>query len=428
MPQLFFSFSKIYFIPLIWFIGMINMPVFSQTGDNDSDFVKRICYNHYMTELNRKYFTHNLNQAPFALEADNGIDYMIIPVVVHVIHNDSVENLSDEVIISQITVLNEDYGNYGPLNNDSRAVDTKIRFCLAKKDPDGNPTNGIVRVRSVYTDLNSGDENQTKSLSRWDPYRYFNIWIVRSIDGVSNIQGYSYLPSETKGPKFIGDGLVITFKYFGRLNVYSPSTYNRGRTTVHETGHYLDLLHTWGHDGPHKGGCDDDDGIDDTPNDSMQFFSAPPLCPHPVQCGYIRMIENYMDYSLDRCMKIFTLGQKERMRSSTLTYRSELINYSNLEKCGCNYLYDSLNSTANVRFYPNPVFGKDVTIEVFNKLPANMNLRIYDLYGRLIKDHVINNISKGTFTIDMREFTPGIYIVNGDFLSQKFRQKLIIIH
>lgn len=412
---------------LVFFIlsCLFTNPLFSQQPADSSDGI-RICYTHYMSVLNAGRFDKN-NLKPFAVTAnDNGTEFLVVPVVVHVIHDSGTENISDKVILSQIDVLNEDFGNYGPLDNDGRAVDTRIRFCLAKIDPDGNPTSGIIRIQSAYTDMQSNNEMLMKNLSRWDQRRYFNIWIVRSIDGASGIQGYSYLPSETGGPGFSGDGLVLVAKFVGRFNPLSPASYNRGRTAVHESGHYLDMLHTWGHDDPGRGGCNDDDGIDDTPVCSLAYYSAPPVCPHPLQCGNTRMIENYLDYSYDLCMKIFTEGQKMKMRSSLLIYRSTLTGYNNLSSCGCSNLYDSLNATAAILFYPNPTSDFQMNFRVYNRTASDMKFSMYDLMGRKLKDFNLKGISVGIYNISFEGVRPGAYILHGQFLNQAFRQKIII--
>ncbi|MCX6259160.1 MAG: M43 family zinc metalloprotease, partial [Bacteroidia bacterium] len=196
--------------------------------------------------INAHDFINNNVKEKNAITTNNGLEVLVIPVVVHVIYDSNDHKISESSVISQITVFNEDFGNYGPLDNDPRAVDTRIRFCLAKKDPAGNTTNGIDWIQSTFSDLDVHNEMLTKNLSRWNQQRYFNIWIVHSISDNSTpgtIQGYSYLPSQTGGGIFSGDGLALVYKFTGRYNPLSPLSYNLGRTGVHETGHYLDLLH-----------------------------------------------------------------------------------------------------------------------------------------------------------------------------------------
>jgi len=236
----------------------------------DSDTIRR-CFTNYMTRLMKDKFPSVNYRSQISDSVDFG-NYYIIPVVVHVIHKGGVENISDELIKSQIDVLNEDFGHYGSYDKDPRGVDTRIRFCLAKTDPYGNKTTGINRIYSEYTDLVPDSEMLTKELSLWNPKKYLNFWIVKSIDGSSTIQAYSYMPRNSGGPAYPGDGIVVLYKYFGRGGNFVPF-YNLGRTATHESGHYFDLLHTWGRDDPGYGGCDDDDGIDDTPVCYLEYFS-----------------------------------------------------------------------------------------------------------------------------------------------------------
>jgi hypothetical protein len=241
----------------------------------------RKCLMEEMTEKNQSKFPEEKStRENYDFEYTG--EYFVIPVVVHVIHQGGVENISDSRIFDQIDILNQDFGGFGPHNTDPRAIDTRIRFCLAKKDPQGNPTSGINRVNSPYADLDSDNEMLTKNLSWWSPKKYLNIWVVKSIDGQSDIQGYSYLPRDTDGPEFKGDGLVIVHTYFGKRQA---GFYNLGRTTTHEIGHYLNLLHPWGGYRNGRGDCSDDDGVDDTPNCDGEYYSGPQNnCPHPSQC------------------------------------------------------------------------------------------------------------------------------------------------
>jgi len=339
-----------------------SIPV-SYAQDSDNDTIRR-CYTEQMTRLLMGRFP--VIPSYSQTETDNGGTYYIIPVVVHVIHMGGAENISDQLIKSQIDVLNEDYGHYGSTNTDPRGTDTKIRFCLAKKDPWGNPTTGINRVFSEYTDLVGEDELLTKSLSTWNPRKYLNFWIVRTINGSSNIQAYSFLPSNSGGPAYAGDGVVVLYKYFGKGGNFS-SLYNLGKTSSHESGHYFNLMHTWGRDLPGYGDCNDDDGIEDTPNCSLEYYSSPAnKCFHPVQCGNVRMIENYLDYSTDACLTLFTPGQSAKMIAAIHQYRPELVSPENLNDCGCRDIYDSLNNVIDIQLYPTLVKNDKIYLSVKN--------------------------------------------------------------
>jgi len=416
-----------YWVFLIQF--SLFVPVLHAQNLRDNDTIRR-CYTNYMTQLMKAKFL----PAPLRSQKNDSADYgnyYIIPVVVHVIHTGGVENISDDLIKSQIEVLNEDFGHYGAYNTDSRGVDTRIRFCLAKIDPNGQPTTGINHIYSQYTDLITSNDSEllTKDLSIWDPRKYMNFWIVKTIDGSSTIQAYSYLPRYSQGPVYAGDGIVVLYKYFGRGGNFS-TFYNLGRTATHESGHYFDLLHTWGRDGPGYGGCDDDDGIFDTPVCSLEYFSSPlNKCNHPIQCGNVRMIENFLDYSTDACMSLFTAGQANKMISTIQRYRSELVYPQNIVACGCGGIYDSLNNKIIIQLYPTLVNDNRIFLSITNRGQLPLTINIFDLYGRLLYTKgykkVGTQIIEIPFTLFNGYLRPGVYILRGTYAGS-FQRKFII--
>ncbi len=253
-----------------------------------------------------------------------------IPVVVHVVHNGEPlgtgPNISDAQVFSQIQVLNEDFrrllGSRGH-NTHPDGADVEVEFCLAKQTPDGCTTNGINRIDMSATATSwSGPGGNTdtvlKPATYWDASRYFNIWSVQFSD--TTLLGFAQFPN---GPA-ASDGVVIGYQFFGSSddpNVTLPNaTFNLGRTGTHEVGHYLGLYHTF------QGGCNEVGGGDlcaDTPpvasgaSNNSVCNPGNDSCPAPP--GFPDMVENYMDYSSDVCMNVFTNDQKARMVAAITT-------------------------------------------------------------------------------------------------------------
>lgn len=276
-----------------------------------------------------------------------------IPVVVHVIHNGdaigSGENIRDEQVLSQITVLNQDYRrmvNTPGFNNNPVGADVEIEFCMAQIDPLGNPTNGIDRVNMgfvQYTDRGMV-EQVLKPATIWDSTKYLNMWTIRIGGGDqqwNGVLGYAQFPSGSNLPGLNPnggaantDGLVMRYNAFGSRAIYPQASlmagYDKGRTTTHEIGHWLGLRHIWGDGniGPNQTtpDCTVDDFCADTPNAGYPNYVCNPndTCPDPG----VDMIENYMDYTPDACMNIFTQDQKTRMIAvmNNATRRSSMLN------------------------------------------------------------------------------------------------------
>ncbi len=278
-------------------------------------------------------------QARVQATHDEGEIYRI-PVVVHVVHqgepvgNES--NISFEQIADQIRILNEDFRrlNADTVNTSEIfrpvAADSRIEFVLARQDPQGLATNGVVRVEGRSEGYGINDPALLGTLTQWDPNLYMNVWVT-TIAGAGFL-GYAELPisdlpgldEEPNNP--LRDGIVIDYRNFGSISTGVLRNANRfGRTATHEVGHYLGLRHIWG-----DGGCGVDDFVEDTPEQEADY----PGCPiEPESCGSRDMSENYMDYTNDNCMNIFTGGQKLRMRTvlENSPRRQTLLNSPGLE-------------------------------------------------------------------------------------------------
>ncbi|RBW59470.1 hypothetical protein DS884_06965 [Tenacibaculum sp. E3R01] len=236
-----------------------------------------------------------------------------LPVVVHILYTNSTNNISTAQIQSQLDVLNADFRrtNSDRTNKWSQAADTQIEFKLATIDPNGNPTTGITRTsvsKSTWDLQNQSTSNDMKKSSRggvdpWNTSEYLNMWIVDKLTrGSGTILGFAQFP----GGAASTDGVVMADQYFGTTGT-AQSPFDGGRTTTHEVGHFLNLRHIWG-DGP----CGSDDFVSDTPESDAANYGC--KTGH-TSCGSEDMVQNYMDYSDDTCMNLFTLGQKNRMRA-----------------------------------------------------------------------------------------------------------------
>ncbi len=237
-----------------------------------------------------------------------GPNVYTIPVVVHVIYSNSTQNISNAQVQSQIDVLNEDFRRTN--SNASAtlsqfqgvAADTEIAFCLANQDPQGNTHSGITRTSTSVSSFSSNDNMKFTSSGghdAWPASQYLNIWCCNLSGG---LLGYAQFPG---GPANT-DGVVNDYAYFGRIGTASPP-FHLGRTCTHEVGHYLNLRHIWG-----DGGCGVDDLVADTPPSDGANYGCP--LSHS-SCGSLDMVQNYMDYTDDSCMNVFTAGQKARMRA-----------------------------------------------------------------------------------------------------------------
>ena len=360
-----------------------------------------------------------------------------IPVVVHVIHNGDLigtdENIFDEQVISQIRVLNEDFrkksGTTG-FNSNPVGADAEIEFVLAKRDPSGVLSNGIDRVdlgRASW--LTDEIETTVKPLTIWNPDKYFNIWVVKF--ATNTLLGYAQFPSNSslsginanEGPANT-DGVVVGYKFFGSSSYFPAGTYaapyDKGRTASHEVGHWIGLRHIWG-----DGDCSVDDFCLDTPNAGQANSGCPAgVDSCPASAG-LDMVENYMDYTNDGCMNIFTADQKNRMITvMNNSIRRVSLKTSDALTPGTSFTNDaslmivSLNINCSKTFAPRlKITNKGTAVLTQATIQYsidNQNVQTYNWTGALAsnqsQDITLNSL---TTTIGNHNFSCTITAVNG---------------
>lgn len=341
---------------------------------------------------------------------DNGtLPVIKIPVVVHVLYNSAIQNISDAQIKSQIDVLNKDFRRLNadtsktPLAFKSIAADCSFEFGLALIDPRGHATNGIIRKQTSIQYFGMDDRIKSSAIGGddpWDPDNYLNIWVGNLAGGVI---GYS---SVIGGPKE-KDGVAVAWNVFGTVGPVSPP-YEKGRTATHEVGHWMGLRHVWGDQY-----CGDD-FVTDTPPQQTSSTGCPSGV--VITCNnapYGNMYMNYMDLTNDACTNLFTIGQRERMRSLFKEGgpRNVLLSSKGLTGTPIPISAESpIDSTitTTVSVYPNPAVNT-VNVDVRNE--ANLAGKMISVYNHLGQLVIQQRISKGISQLSVYHLQDGIYFI-----------------
>lgn len=365
-----------------------------------------------------------------------------IPVVFHVVHNNPANiiggtnnaNITDEQIKSQIAVLNEDYrrktGTKG-FNSNPVGTDMEIEFVLATVDPSGNASTGITRtfIDKISWDILSDNQTIANKI-HWDYEKYLNIWVMKS-DG--RTIGYSSFPYDSKliglgataldiTNQNVFDGVIVDYRYVGTCCGVQGTTYNLGRTITHEVGHWLGLLH------PNGDEFCGTDFCDDTPQ--IEKLNQTTSCTVTIStCGGVartNMIENYMDYSPDRCMNTFTNDQKKRVRSAlSLSIKRQRLLINSELALGI----EPVNANnKNLQISPNPIVQNDNAIlSIQFSGVRDLSISIFSMMGILMNEENYTAQKSNVFDLNTDNLRSGQYIVKVKFGTEIATEKIIVV-
>jgi len=335
-------------------------------------------------------------------KAEDNDSMLYIPVVVHIVYNQAEENIPDSIIQTQMASLNQDF-QFQHIDTATvlesfkmLTANCKLHFYLATLDENSFPTSGITRTSTSHGPFGNDDIHFTAlgGKDAWNTQKYLNVWICNLAPGIG---GYG-TPPGTSSEK---DGVVIHYEYVGNS---SYPTRNKGRTLVHEIGHYLGLDHPWA-----TGGCVDD-GIADTP---VQEGPSSGCELNKTSCNSLNMIQNFMDYSDDDCRLFFTKGQKAVMRNTILTSRKGLLeNVVNVieEK-----------EAFPFAIYPNPSLDGIFHLE-FPFSPKIKKLEIINSLGKVVQSYSWVHF---LFTLNLQKFPKGFYYLKVDTNQNVYFQPIV---
>lgn len=370
-------------------------------------------------------------------------DELTVLVVFHVLYSDKAERITEDQVVKQLRILNEDFASANLPTEDDRdidglfrqlATDTRIRFCRAAVNPDGRATSAI-----NYRQLDQQLANVTTSFIKeemygaapWNPEQYLNIWIT-PLD--NNVAGYAQAP----GTLGATDGIVINSRFFG-VGGNTSAPFDGGRTLTHLVGSYLGLSELWNSDG-----CGDD-GVEDTPVHNSPNFGKPGVG-HISTCdGFpLEMTMNFMDNTDDDVQYMFTRGQATRMRSvllpgglrsalpntqiqcaSEVVIAAAFIQQPAITKAPDNVSVDN-PVEPSVEISPNPAKVYAQLSVSFGKDEGEAKAMVYDAKGSIVTSVLISSEQDRSQEIYVGGWTPGTYLVRVDFVGHQITRRLIV--
>lgn len=333
-----------------------------------------------------------------------------LPIVVHIVWKSEEENISEEQILSQIEVLNEDFRalneNIDIVPNEFQGLiaDTEIEFCLAAFDPNGNATNGITRTQTQVDFVGTAISNGSRAIffssnggkDAWPTDQYINVWVATREFAL----GAASFPGQSSPET---DGVVIDPRYFGTTGLAEESIpFHLGKTLSHELGHYFGLGHL---NGPNASSdCTVDDGILDTPLQSGIYLGACPSTP-VSSCGSNDMYMNIMSLTEDACLAMFTPGQKAVIMATLEGPRSGL-----MEQIICSPTSTNTQNLVDfsVTISPNPSTGW-INLEFETTNFREFKVELFNSAGSLLLLGTFP--SEKNITLDLNKFGTGLFFI-----------------
>ncbi len=328
-------------------------------------------------------------------------DIITISVIFHVVWKEIEDNISEEQILSQMQVLNDDFRAQNDQSNvlfgfQDDIADTEIEFCLAQRLPNGMATSGIIRTQTDENIIGLKQVLYTTSPAV-DSEHYMNVWVADLGGGLNGMASFPGTASPDK------DGIVIDPNYVGTVGLAEDSQpYHLGRTLTHEIGHYLNLIHVFG---PTTGGtCTSDDGVEDTPLSENTYLGD---CPTGIEfsCESSDMWMNYMYFTDDACMSMFSNGQKARMIA---TLENERIGLQNTEGCLSVSISDLDEDAFNFQIYPNPTIDF-FEIKNLSSSSTPFDISLYSSEGKMIFEQ---ESVRESILLSLENYQTGLYFIS----------------
>lgn len=429
-------------------IGLLSFSSFSQTHERcatthvvDAFDQENPGYKGAVDHLYQQALDHLYKNGNQAAKTTQNLDTIFrIPVVIHMVYTDPlVDSLDENLILSQMDVLNRDFRRLNTDTGNTRpefksiAGDVGVEFYLPTTDPQGNPTNGI-----TYTLGNPGffgfepitdnvKSSATGGADPWPTDQYMNLWVCNILNGIG-VLGYAFPPaaapnwpanSSTDSAK---QGVVVHYEVFGENNPNATGPLQiaaEGRTAVHEVGHFLGLRHVWG-----DGDCSEDDGINDTPlmgSNSQQAGCSftKNTCDTAVIGDLPDMVENYMDYSTEQCQNMFTSEQIAIMRNMLVIGRPGLAEIITNPTSSESLLMDGVNP----ELFPNPSNGH-FTLRQNLEDGVQFDIQVLDLTGKVVFEE--KSLNESTYKIYLGNQAKGMYILQVQGENYSFSRKLAL--